>query len=92
MRNTANTELYTANSELYTANSEKPGTMTKKNASSITNSHRKFVSLQPKLAKQSMRRLFIIGLTALALTSFVTSRQTSITSSDWMPTDCWLLT
>ena len=62
MRNTANTELYTANSE-------KPGTMTKKNASSMTNSHRKFVSLQPKLAKQSMRRLFIIGLTALALTA-----------------------
>ena len=35
----------------------------------MTNSHRKFVSLQPKLAKQSMRRLFIIGLTALALTA-----------------------
>ena len=47
MRNTANTELYTANSE-------KPGTMTKKNASSMTNSHRKFVSLH----RQTMRACF----------------------------------
>ena len=35
----------------------------------MTNSHRKFVSLQAKLAKQSMKRLFIIGLTAIALTA-----------------------